>query len=276
MPLYRGFKKDDSSPSQPVDPTRRMARPEAAHSSQPEATPTTQSRNPAVESTRRIVRPETAHRPQSKATPTTHQADVNLTAPSPNSAVESTRRIVRPDVAHRPRPEMTPTPHQALATPSSNAPVDPFRHMARPEAAHRDLPETISTTTQYTDANPTASTLSAISELVVGWLVVIDGPGRGEVLPLGYGVNDIGRSAGARLRLDFGDESIAPKNQAAIIYTMRSRRFYLQSVATGTRLNGQIIQESVDLKGGESLQIGQTHLRFVPLCDPTFDWCASS
>lgn len=125
-------------------------------------------------------------------------------------------------------------------------------------------------------ANLTAATGNALSDLVVGWLVVITGPERGKVLSLGYGVNDMGRGAGARLRLDFGDETITHENQAAIIYTMRSRRFYLQSVATGTWLDGRMIQESVELKGGEMLQVGQTRLRFVPLCGPGFDWHAGN
>jgi hypothetical protein len=125
---------------------------------------------------------------------------------------------------------------------------------------------------ELSPAVPTAP--DALSSLVVGWLVVTAGPGRGAVLPLSYGVNDIGRGSGARIRLDFGDAAIASENQAAIIYTMRSRHFYLQSVAAETWLNGRPVRESVELKGGETLQVGQTRLRFSPLCGPDFDWCA--
>ncbi|MBL8259381.1 MAG: FHA domain-containing protein [Candidatus Competibacteraceae bacterium] len=107
---------------------------------------------------------------------------------------------------------------------------------------------------------------------VVGWLAVISGPGRGQVLGLHYGVNDIGRGARARVRLDFGDPFIALDNQAAIIYTASSRRFYLQSIASETWLNERPAQDSVELTGGEVLQLGQTRLRFVPLCGSDFDW----
>lgn len=165
---------------------------------------------------------------------------------SPSPPVEPTRRITRPEVASRPRPLGTPTTNPTATNP-----------------------------TAQTATNSVAAT-DALSSLVVGWLVIVAGPGRGTVLPLNYGVNDMGRGAGARLRLDFGDEMIATENQAAIIYTMRSRRFYLQSVATGTWLDGHMIRESVELKGGETLQVGQTRLRFVPLCGTGFDWCASS
>ena len=93
------------------------------------------------------------------------------------------------------------------------------------------------------------------------------------MLPLGYGVNDIGRSVGARVRLDFGDAAVAPTNHAAIIYTARSRCFYLaQSVDAEIWLNGHPVRKSVELTGAETLRLGQTHLRFVPLCGLDFDW----
>lgn len=156
---------------------------------------------------------------------------------------------------------------------SPGPPVEPTRRIARPESASRSRPDGLPVA-EPSAAIPTIAAYDALSGLVVGWLVVTAGPGRGAVLPLSYGVNDIGRGSGARIRLDFGDAAIASENQAAIIYTMRSRHFYLQSVAAETRLNGQPVRESVELKGGETLQVGQTRLRFSPLCGPDFDWCA--
>lgn len=157
---------------------------------------------------------------------------------------------------------------------SPSPPVEPTRRIARSESASRSRADGLPVAPPSA-AVPTVATPDVLPGLVVGWLVVIAGPGRGKILPLGYGVNDIGRGAGARVRLDFGDVAIASENQAAIIYTMRSRRFYLQSVAAETTLNGCPVRESVELKGGENLQVGQTCLRFVPLCGPGFDWCAS-
>ncbi len=156
---------------------------------------------------------------------------------------------------------------------SPSPPAEPTRRIARSESANRPHPHGSSV------AQPSATVLTtaahdALSNLVVGWLAVIAGPGRGQVLPLGYGVNDMGRGAGARIRLDFGDTTIAVENQAAIIYTMRSRHFYLQSVVAEIRLNGRLVRETVELKGGETLQVGQTCLRFAPLCGLDFDWCA--
>jgi len=155
---------------------------------------------------------------------------------------------------------------------SPSPPVEPTRRIARSESASRSRPDL--PVAEPAAAVPIVPAHDALSNLVVGWLVVTAGPGRGTVLPLSYGVNDIGRGSGARIRLDFGDATITSENQAAIIYTMRSRHFYLQSVATETWLNGRPVRESVELKGGETLQVGQTCLRFAPLCGPDFDWWA--
>src|SRR5437016_3540214 len=46
-------------------------------------------------------------------------------------------------------------------------------------------------------------------EPVVGWLVIVNGPGKGRSLTLGHGINDIARSSEARIPLNFGDNEIA-------------------------------------------------------------------
>lgn len=152
---------------------------------------------------------------------------------------EPTRRIARPDAVAK----------------------------ARPKASRSKAPAKTPLTGPATAPTPTAS-LSP----VVGWLAIIAGPGRGQVLALRYGVNDIGRSDKSRIRLDFGDSAILPDNHAAIIYTARSRRFYLQSLTAAVELNGQPAQDSLELAGGEILQLAQTRLRFIPLCGSDFDW----
>jgi hypothetical protein len=148
-------------------------------------------------------------------------------------------------------------------------PIDPTRRVARAEG--RPRPGSSPSAAAAAAAAPVAAT-DALTNPVVGWLAIIAGPGRGTVLPLGYGVNDIGRGAGAKVRLDFGDATVALENQAAIIYTARSRHFYLQSVAAETLLNGQPASKSVELTSGDLLQLGQTRLRFVSLCGTSFDW----
>lgn len=160
--------------------------------------------------------------------------------------------------------------------PSAPAPpLDPTRRIARADGRPRPGSPSASSPPAAAPAATPAAATDALTNPVVGWLAIIAGPGRGTVLPLSYGVNDIGRGAGSRVRIDFGDAAIAPENQAAIIYTASSRHFYLQSVAAETLLNGQPVAKSAELTGGETLQLGQTRLRFTPLCGPDFDWRAA-
>ncbi|MER2556270.1 MAG: FHA domain-containing protein [Candidatus Competibacter denitrificans] len=150
---------------------------------------------------------------------------------------------------------------------------EPTRRIARPEAAAKPRSKTsrLKGTSRAPLTGPSAAP-AVSSGPIVGWLAVIAGPGRGQVLALHYGVNDIGRSDKSRVRLDFGDSAIMSDSHAAIIYTARSRRFYLQSLTAEVELNGQPAQESLELAGGAILQLAQTRLRFVPLCGADFDW----
>ncbi len=162
--------------------------------------------------------------------------------------------------------------YRSLNKATSGSPtVEPTRFIARPVPGAKARSRTVQAAVQ---AKPVAADIFADAQLgpAVGWLAIISGPGRGQVLVLHYGVNDIGRGIKARVRLDFGDACIALENQAAIIYTAGSRRFYLQSIAAETWLNERPARGSAELMGGEVLQFGQTRLRFVPLCGPDFDW----
>lgn len=153
---------------------------------------------------------------------------------------------------------------------STPPPLEPTRRVARPASKSR---ADARSTAEAAGATPAAALArDPLANPVVGWLAIVAGPGRGVVLPLGYGVNDIGRGTGARIHLDYGDATLASGNQAAIIYTARSRRFYLQSIAAEIWLDGQPVRETMELSGGEVLRLGQTRLRFVPLCGPGFDW----
>ena len=108
----------------------------------------------------------------------------------------------------------------------------------------------------------------------VGWLVVVRGPGKGRVLLLGNGMNAIGRGAQARIRIDFGDDSIARTNHARVVYEPRARH-YLLSHGDGsnlTYLNQEVVMTPVELKSGGMIQMGETTLRFQGFCSEEFDW----
>lgn len=114
----------------------------------------------------------------------------------------------------------------------------------------------------------------ATNDPVVGWLVIVIGPGRGNALTLGYGLNGIGRGPRARVRLDFGDLEISRDQHAVITYDPKGRRFYLQhgGGTNLTYLDQQPVLVPSELKGDETIVLGQTQLRFVPFCGVNFDW----
>lgn len=113
-----------------------------------------------------------------------------------------------------------------------------------------------------------------IADPVVGWLAVVEGPGRGASLNVGYGNNRIGRAPTENISLDFGDEEISRENHATITFDGRHRRFYILP-GQGRNLvyvNEQPVMSPQELTGGEDILLGQTKLRFVPFCGKSFDW----
>lgn len=108
--------------------------------------------------------------------------------------------------------------------------------------------------------------------VVVGWLVVVEGPGRGRSVEIGPGSSSIGRDASERIALPFGDSYITGRSHARLIYELESRKFYLshdqgQNV---TKLNGKVVGAMEPLQGGDVIQFGpETKALFVAL---DYDW----
>jgi hypothetical protein len=109
---------------------------------------------------------------------------------------------------------------------------------------------------------------------VVGWLVVVDGPGKGISVTLGYGMNSIGRSPSDRIALDFGDQQISRTSHAIVTYDPRGRKYFVQHGGGKnlTYMGDQPVLTPVELKGGEEILLGETKLRFVAFCGKDFDW----
>lgn len=115
---------------------------------------------------------------------------------------------------------------------------------------------------------------SRASDPIVGWLVVIGGPGRGAAVELGYGMNAIGRGEANRVTLDFGDDQISSDDHFRIAYDRESREFHLIP-AKGTNLlyvGGKALLSPAPLAAMTDIRVGGTTLRFVPLCTPEWDW----
>ena len=177
-----------------------------------------------------------------------------------------------PDVAAEPTPAPVPeapTPAAASAA-AARSPARSRRTKTRligfeqSDGAVVDL---------FNDAPAAAPTNKSV-KFPVGWLVVAEGPGRGEGFSLLAGMSQIGRGEDQAVQLDFGDNSISRTNHAAIVYDPTSKEFLLGHGGKSNivRLNDKPVISNETLKTGDTIRIGETVLRFVALCDNTFNW----
>lgn len=115
------------------------------------------------------------------------------------------------------------------------------------------------------------------SKFPTGWLVIVDGPGRGTSIALGTGVSQIGRGDDQGVQLDYGDMGISRSNHAAIAYDAETRAFYLGhgGKANIVRLNGKPVLSTETLGDGDLIRIGETTLSFVAFCNEEFCWTDS-
>lgn len=110
---------------------------------------------------------------------------------------------------------------------------------------------------------------------VVGWLVVVGGPGMGCFRPIFEGNNTVGRATTQRIPLDFGDDAISSEEQAYIRYDSAARSFLFVPNLAKTNIvsiNDKRPTGAVELNQMDVITIGRTQLVFVPFCGPEFDW----
>jgi hypothetical protein len=110
---------------------------------------------------------------------------------------------------------------------------------------------------------------------VVGWLVIVAGPGLGAFRPIYEGNNTVGRSSNQRIPIDFGDDTISNEEQAFIRYDSADRNFLLVPNLAKTNivaLNDKKPTGAVELKAMDLITMGRTQLVFVPFCGAEFDW----
>ena len=115
---------------------------------------------------------------------------------------------------------------------------------------------------------------SNVDDPVTGWLVIIEGPGKGRSLEIGIGVNQIGRALNQKLRLDFGDPRISRERHAILTFEPNAKKFFLQNGESRnlTYIGKKPVLEPTQLKTGEVITIGDTKLRFVAFCGSNFSW----
>jgi hypothetical protein len=130
-----------------------------------------------------------------------------------------------------------------------------------------------------TDADEASPAPAENFSPTVGWLVVMAGPGRGNSVALGFGMNHIGRSASNRVFLDFGDEEISRKTHTTLTYDPRGKKFYIQPGPDATNLtyvgeepNVKPVLTPTEIFGGETIVLGRTKLKFIAFCGLNFSW----
>lgn len=120
-----------------------------------------------------------------------------------------------------------------------------------------------------------ASSYDDLEDPVVGWVVVVKGPGLGQSVPIGVGMNSLGRDADARVSIAFGDKTISGSDHARLIYDDDTRGFFIAhgSGKSITKLNGQMVATVLPLANYDVIELTKTtHLRFVAFCNEGFDW----
>lgn len=142
-----------------------------------------------------------------------------------------------------------------------------------PTPAAGDTPVGSGSVQQDAQAEP-AQTGQVPNNPVVGWLVVVGGPGYGGFRPIFEGRNKIGRLSSLDIPLDFGDNGIS-KQQAIIHYDPRDRKFLFipeLDVENFAYINDAKPTTPMELSASDLVEIAATKLRFVPLCGEDFDW----
>ena len=160
---------------------------------------------------------------------------------------------------------------------SANEP--PTTRVVRPErkaAAAPPLPvEPDEPRTQLLRGRQAIARDTFVQDPVVGFLIVVGGPGLGASRAIYEGNNTVGRSRSNRIALDFGDETISAEEQAYIRYDSTDRSFLFVPNLAKTNVvsvNEKRPAGAIELKPMDIVTFGRTQVAFLPFCGPEFDW----
>jgi hypothetical protein len=111
----------------------------------------------------------------------------------------------------------------------------------------------------------------------VGWLVIVEGPGKGKDFRLIQGNNKIGRDKGMEVCLDLGvesDSSVSRDSHAIVVYDNHNNEFFIERGDSRNlpMINGKTIRRDSDLVAGDVIELGNTKLKFMPFCSDSFHW----
>jgi len=166
--------------------------------------------------------------------------------------------IVRPTRFGGAEGAAEPPPRRPVAVP----PPPPLRRETS-SAAVQAPPMERTSVVQRGDSQP--------KRYVVGWLVALSGPARGEAFGVRIGRNVIGRDRRSDIVID---DDQASSHHADLVFRPEERRFILMdhNSTNGTYVNEAEIEPRRDLLPKDIVRIGSHKFLFMPLCDEGFFW----
>lgn len=158
-----------------------------------------------------------------------------------------------------------PAPAMPRAVPPPPPAPQPVRHATSPAAI------AIAAPVERTVAAQKIEIGHQQKRYVVGWLVGLNGPSRGEAFAVRMGRNVIGRDR--RSDIVVNDEQ-ASSHHADLVFRPDERRFILMdhNSTNGTYVNEAEIEPRRDLAEKDIVRIGGHRFLFSPLCHDGFHW----
>lgn len=209
--------------------------------------------SPSAEEAARLARMAPSTKPVAEGLPANEAQD----AAAPESPIEAdmppTTRVMRPQSIKIQRPQPQPSPQAGAEAQDSDASPRTVLVRGRQQIQRGTF-----------ERDP-----------VVGFLIVVGGPGLGSFRPIFEGNNTVGRASNNRIPLDFGDESISNEAQAYVRYDSNDRSFLF--VPNLAKTNVVSVNETrptgaIELKAMDVITLGRTQVAFVPFCGEDFDW----
>jgi hypothetical protein len=178
-------------------------------------------------------------------------------------------------LARTPAPK-TPEAEPMAAAKDKDSDVPPTTRVVRPEGRAQKAPEP--------EASPRTVLVRGRQQIergvferdpVVGFLIIVGGPGLGSFRPIFEGNNTVGRSTENRIPLDFGDDAISNEAQAYLRYDSSDQSFLFVPNLAKTNVvsvNDKRPTGPVPLQSMDVITLGRTQVAFLPFCGSEFDW----
>jgi hypothetical protein len=188
--------------------------------------------------------------------------------PQQSPSAEEAARLARTAPEPKPLPSET-----AVAAKDSDVP--PTTRVVRPEKQPQKVEPEAPARTVLVRGRQQIERGVFERDPVVGFLIVVGGPGLGSYRPIFEGNNTVGRSTENRIPINFGDDAISNEAQAYLRYDSSDRSFLFVPNLAKTNVvsvNDKRPAGPVPLQPMDVITLGRTQVAFLPFCGSEFDW----